>query len=174
MRFSVRLALLGVFLVGVTVWAQGPFVGPIGPLLNPGTAGLTRVGQATESMIHGTAVDANARPLPNISVRLRNLESTKIEQVSRANEVGEFTFIAKPEVPYVVEVADEAGHIIAVGDVITAQAGDVAGAMVIIPTRLPAIAGVFGESAGSVVSAATGTGLTALDATVAPLVSPER
>lgn len=176
MGFSARLALLGVFLFGATLVAQGPFVRPIGPLgtLNPGTAGLTRVGQATQSLIHGTAVDANASPLPNVLVRLRNLESRKIEQASRANDVGEFTFLAKPEIPYVVEVADQAGQVIAVGDVITAQAGDVAGALVTIPTRLPALTGVFGESAGSVVSAATGTGLTAVEATVAPIVSPER
>jgi hypothetical protein len=176
MPFSVRTTALGVFLSSAVAMAQGPIVRPFGPLppVTPATTTLTRAGQAGQSMIHGTAVDANTSPLPNAAVRLRNLQTNQIEQLSTANQLGEFSFVAQPEIPYVVEIADQAGNIVAVGDVITAQAGEVAGALVAIPTRLPALAGVFGETAGSVVSAATGTGLTALDATVAPFVSPER
>ena len=130
-------------------------------------------------MIHGTAVDNTASPLPNATVRLRNLQTNQVEQVFTTNRVGEFTFAAQPEIPYVVEIADQAGQIIAVGDVVVAQAGEVAGAIVAIPTRLPALAGVFGETAGSVVSAATGTGITVLESTVIPEpppppASPER
>ena len=74
--------------------------------------------------------------------------------------------MAQPDVPYVVEIADQAGRIVAVGDVIVANAGEVAGAMVTLPSRLPALAGVFGDTASSVMSAATGTGLTVVDPTL--------
>lgn len=177
MRYGVRTAAFGLFFSSVTAMAQGPIVrpfGPMAPMMPATTTTLTRAGQATQSMIHGTAVDTSASPVPNATVRLRNLQSNQVEQVSRANQIGEFTFVAQPEIPYVVEIADQAGNIIAVGDVITAQAGEVAGAMVAIPTRLPALTGVFGETAGSVISAATGTGITAVEATVAPFLSPER
>ena len=76
--------------------------------------------------------------------------------------------------PYVVEIAGEAGRIFAASDVITTQLGEVAGAMITIPAPLPAIAELFRDTAGSVLSAATGTGMTALDATVAPVASPEK
>jgi hypothetical protein len=176
MRSALKLASVGVLLSGAIALAQGPIVRPIAPLgpATPATAGLTRAGAATQSMIHGTAVDADTSPLPNATVRLRNLQTNQVEQVSTANQVGEFTFVAQPEIPYVVEIADQAGNIVAVGDVVTAQAGEVAGALVAIPTRLPAVAGVFGETAGSVASAATSTGITAIEASSAPFLSPER
>ena len=89
--------------------------------------------------------------MPNATVRLRNLAANQIEQVVTANQIGQFTFIARPEIPYVVEIADRVGRILAVGDIITAQAGEVAGAIIAIPSRLPAVAGVFGNTASSVV-----------------------
>ena len=131
-------------------------------------------------MIHGTAVDANNVPLAGSAVRLRNLQTGQVEQVATAGPQGEFTFPARPEVPYVVEITNQAGQVIAVGDVIVTQAGDVAGARVSLPTRLPQLAGIFGETASSVVSAASGTGVTALSSAGAimqeapPVASPEK
>jgi hypothetical protein len=141
-------------------------------------APVTRVvHKGAQSMIHGVAVDVDSHPLPNVNVRLRNLKANKVEQKTTANLAGEFNFVAQPEIPYVVELADQTGRIVAVGDVIVVHAGEVAAAMVAIPTRLPTLAGVFGETAGSVISAAAGTGLTALQSTVAappPPASPEQ
>ena len=176
MSSSLKLACLGAWLTVTVASAQGPIFRPVGPL-GPGSQVGTlagRAGAGAKSLINGTAVDSSANPLPNVAVRLRNLQTNQIEQVATANQIGEFSFVATPEVPYVVEIADYAGRIVAVGDVITAQAGEVAGAVVSIPSRLPALAGVFGDTAGSVVSAASSTGLTAVEAVVLPLVSPER
>ncbi len=123
------------------------------------------------SLINGTAIDSDQQPLRNATVRLRNIDKNEIEQVVTANEMGEFSFIARPDVAYVVEIADQAGRIVAVGDVIMPAAGEVAGAVVALPFRLPALAGVFGDTASSVISAATGTGLTVIDPTL-PKLSP--
>ena len=68
-------------------------------------------------------MDTDASPLPNASVRLRNLVSSEIEKTSTADNFGEFTFVVQPEIPYVVEIADQAGRTIAVGNVVTTQAG---------------------------------------------------
>src|SRR5580765_1368400 len=84
---------------------------------------VARIAQhGTQSMIHGVAIDVEAHPLPSASVRLRNLTTNQVEQKVTANLAGEFNFVAQPEIPYVVEIIDQAGHIIAVGDVIVAHA----------------------------------------------------
>ena len=137
------------------------------------TAAAHKPAREVKSIINGVAIDSNQTRLPNATVRLRNLEINDIEQVVTANELGEFSFVAQPNVPYVVEVADVSGRVVAVGDVIIANAGEVAGAVVSLPGRLPALAGVFGDTASSVISAATGTGLTVVDPEQ-PKVSPTR
>lgn len=173
MRQSLTFALAGVFLSAALVSAQlvRPVARPIAPL---GPSATTTSGGAGQALISGTAVDAGETPLPNATVRLRNLQTNQVEKETTASPVGEFSFAARPEVPYVVEIADAAGRVVAVGDVIIAQAGDVAGAIVAIPTKLPALAGMFTDTAGSVVSAATGTGVTAVGSGVLPFLSPEK
>jgi hypothetical protein len=126
-----------------------------------------------EALINGTAADVNSVPLPNATVRLRNLSDNRIEQVAVSDQFGKFSFIARPEVPYVVEVSDRLGHLLAVGDVIIVQAGEVAAAAVTIPSRVSALAGLFGETASTVLSAASMAGMAVVDPDDPPL-SPEK
>jgi hypothetical protein len=119
-------------------------------------------------------VDAAAKPVANAKVQLRNLGTRAVEQTGIANQLGEFSFVVSPETPYVVELADASGRIVAVGDVAVAHVGDVAAATVALPTRVAGLAGLFTETAGSVLSAATSMGITAVEATVLPFVSPEK
>jgi hypothetical protein len=171
LKFAVFLILLPAAVASAQIIRPIPPVGPPQQI----TDILGRAAQNAKSAIHGTAIDNARNPLPNATIRLRNLQTNQIEQISTANQIGEFTFAAQPEVPYVVEIADQAGQIVAVGDVVVAQAGEVAGAIVAIPSRLPALAGVFSQTAGSVVSAATSTGINAV-AAASPTIpaSPER
>jgi hypothetical protein len=176
MHVRLKVALAGVVLSTSIVSAQ--------QAVRPGTAApkVTRqspnaaaqkAAKDIRSLINGVAIDSDQTPLPNATIRLRNLDNNEIEQVVTANNRGEFSFVARPDVPYVVEIADQAGRIVAVGDVITANSGEVAGALVTLPSRLPALANVFGDTASSVMSAATGTGLTVVDPTL-PKLSPSR
>jgi hypothetical protein len=169
MRLRLNVALAGVFVLATFASAQ--VVRPVAPLAPPTTVTSGAEGQA---LISGTAVDAGELPLPSATIRLRNLETNQVERTTTTGPTGEFTFMARPEVPYVVEIADTAGRIVAVGDVTIAQAGDVAGAVVAIPARLPALAGMFTDTAGSVASAASGTGITAVQAGVMPFLTPEK
>ena len=127
-----------------------------------------------EALIKGMAVDADARPISDAPVRLRNLDTKEIEQKSTTNAVGEFTFTVKPGIPYVVEIAGKNGRILAVGDVIIAQPGEVVSALLSIAAKVSGGAGLFSDSLGSVISAAAGMGVTAVETTVRPFVSPER
>ena len=72
-------------------------------------AAAQRAAKDIRSLINGVAIDGDQTPLPNATVRLRNLDTNEIEQVVTANELGEFSFIARPDVPYIVEIADQAG-----------------------------------------------------------------
>jgi hypothetical protein len=159
-----QLALVGIILSTSAVSAQ--------QLTSSATAPKA-AGRLIKSLIDGVAVDRDRTPLPKATVRLRNLQASQIEQTLTTNKSGEFSFSVTPDVPYVVELADQTGRIIAVGDVITVSTGEVAGAVVAIPTKLPALAGIFGETASSVLSAVAGTGLTVVDPNVPPL-SPEK
>ena len=162
---KLNLVALGLLLPVATASAQ--IVGPAAQIGATTTVELpTRAGQV---LISGRVVDANATPLPKARLRLRNLNTNQIEQTTVANAAGEFTFVVRPDVPYVVEIADADKRTIAVGDVIVGQAGDVASTVVTVPGRLPAGTGMFSDTAASVILAATGMGLTVL-----PFVSPER
>lgn len=174
---ALYIVLLGTIASGQVVRpssSTGPVVHPTGPVGPPLTLTSGMKTDGAQSLIHGVAVDTDYSPLPNAFVRLRNLQSSLVEQVSNANEIGEFTFPAKPEIPYVVEIASPGGDVLAVGDVVVAQAGAVAGAVVAIPTRLVPLAGVFGDAVNSVISAVTSAGITAVQATATPQLSPEK
>jgi hypothetical protein len=176
MHIRLMVALAGVVLSTSLVSAQQaarPGTAAVKASRESANAAARHAARNIRSLINGVVVDSDQAPLPNVTVRLRNLDVNEIEQVVTANGAGEFSFVARPNVPYVVEIADQAGRIVAVGDVILANAGEVAGAVVALPSRLPALAGVFGDTASSVMSAATGTGLTVVDPTL-PKVSPTR
>jgi hypothetical protein len=176
MRVRLKVALAGVVLATSIVSAQQavrPGAAAVKASRQTANAAAQRAGRDMRSLINGVAVDGDQSPLPNAVIRLRNLDVNEIEQVVTANEIGEFSFVARPDVPYVIEIADHAGRIIAVGDVIMANAGEVAGAVVSLPSRLPALAGVFSDTASSVMSAAAGTGLTVVDPAL-PKVSPTK
>jgi hypothetical protein len=176
MDLRLKVALAGVVLSTSIVTAQ-PAVrsgsAAVKPARQAANAAVQRAAKDVRSLITGVAIDSDQTPLSNATVRLRNIDANEIEQILKANDMGEFTFAARPDVAYVVELADQAGRVLAVGDVIMANAGEVAGAIVALPSRLPALAGVFADTANSVVSAATGTGLTVVDPAL-PKVSPAR
>ena len=171
-RMDVRLkaALAGVVLSTAVVSAQQPV-----KVENPKVANtaVQRVSRDIRTVIQGVALDGERKPLRNARVRLRNLEVNEVERTSTSSARGEFTFAARPEIPYVIEVADASGRVLGVGDVVTAHAGETAGTLVVLPSRLPATGGIFGETAASVIAAATSIGLTVVDPAL-PKVSPTR
>jgi hypothetical protein len=164
-----KIGLVGVVLSTTLVTAQRPVPvdSAVKGIRQPQAAAKAALAIG-RSMIAGMVIDHNAVPLPAARVRLRNLETKRIEEATTTNHAGEFTFVVLPDTPYVVELADQTGRILAVGDVVTAQAGEIAGGLVQMPARLPALGGIFGDTAGSVISAVSSAGLTS------PPLSPEK
>jgi hypothetical protein len=128
--------------------------------------------QPASSVIEGVAVYPDRAPVPYATVRLRNLTTGEIEQVTTANYNGEFSFFAEPNVSYVAEIVDDAGRVLATGAIAAGQAGRTAALMIVLP-RTSSIAALFGNVAGAIVSAAAGIGITAVTATEPP-ESPEK
>jgi hypothetical protein len=167
MRKLLRV-VLAVFFVAPLAAAEKPAKAD-----RPGTVTGHEVIAPGKCLIRGTAIDSDEVPLPAQSVRLRNLNTSAIEQVSTTDHAGVFSFIATPEIPYIVEIVDQPGRVIAVGEVVIARSGEVAGGFVMVPDAIPAYSNAFKSTAGAVLSALGGTGLTAL-APEAPPLSPER
>jgi hypothetical protein len=144
----------------------------------PGVAAARQGGapRTQQGIIRGTALDKRGRPLPRADLRLRNVESRKVEQKTIANDVGQFDFPVMTNVRYVVEAVDNSGKVIATSNVMVVHAGEVVETVVL--TTLPVAPGfagalsALGETAASFVSAIAATGAP-LEPTEPP-ASPER
>jgi hypothetical protein len=123
-------------------------------------------------LINGVVMTADKKPQPKATVRLRNLDLNVVEQTVISNERGEFSFSVRPQSPYIIEVVGPGGRVVAVGDVVVVNAGEVARAVVMLPSRLP-VTGIFGDATLAVISAASSIGLAVVDPTL-PKVSPTR
>ena len=143
-----------------------------GPAEMPRAVTATLSGNPGKSVIHGTALDMNAAPLPGAQVRLRNLQTRAIEQLATTSIAGEFVFVVLPDIPYVVELSDGPGRVLAVGDVVFTRAREAAGSVVVLPPLVQGYATMFRSTAGAVASAAAGMGMTVLQS--APPLSPEK
>ena len=173
MLVRLQVALAGVVLSTSIVSAQQAVRPAAKAARQSAEVAARRAPRETRSLINGVALNRDHTPLPKASVRLRNLEVNAIEEIVTSNELGQFNFIARPQIAYVVEIVDQAGRTIAVGDVIVANAGEVAATRLVLPTHLPALAVVFDDTASAVAAAATETGLTGVDPAL-PKVSPNR
>jgi hypothetical protein len=165
---GVTLAMLS---VGAVSGEQAPAGAATKKIVKPTTS--KPAAKASDSVIAGTVIDQNALPLPNAHVRLRNLQTKDIEQNTTTNTRGEFVFVVKPELPYVVELVDRSGQIVAVGDVVVTRVSEVAGTLLRAPARIPGISDLFGDTASAIFTAVSGLGITAFDQDHPP-VSPEK
>ena len=170
MHVRLKVALTAVLLSTAVVSAQQP-VRVEGPKSTRAAAQL--VSRDIRTAIHGIALDSERRPLRDARLRLRNLELKAIERTATSDTRGEFSFPARPDTPYIVEIADSSGRVLAAGNVVTAQAGESAGTLVVLTSGLPVSGGLFTETAAAVIAAATGIGVTVVDPTL-PKVSPTR
>lgn len=138
----------------------------------PAKAGVGLAARSnTAGTILGTVWDARNQPIPDAQVRLRNLTSGKVEATARANQAGQFTFQNVEGGNYVLELFNDEGRVIAVGQTFSVAPGETVATFVRLGARLPWFSGFFNNAAASAVSTAAGLGLTAVGVTGQP-VSP--
>ena len=128
---------------------------------------------STSAVVAGQVLNSDRTPLAFARVRLRNLDSGAVIDKTSADHLGEFSFLVVSRGNYVAELFDDADRVVAAGEALTVEAGQTIGTLILLPARLPSFAGLFGNSAGAIMSAAAGAGITAVTATGQPL-SPEQ
>ncbi len=152
------------------------------PLAEPGAAGrlpdpagrVMPPARAVRSMsILGAAWNADNSPIAEARLRLRNATTGRVEATTTADTEGHFTFSNVDGGTYVVELLNESGRVLAVGQAFVVAPGETVATFVRLGARVPWFVGFFENVAIAATSAAASVGVTAL-APVARPVSAKR
>jgi hypothetical protein len=162
-----RLSVLAACLAAVAIAAPRASAG------QPETPRGSTARPARSTAIQGTAWNADSTPIPAARLRLRNATTGRIVAETVANGTGQFTFTNIEQGTYIVELVNESGKVLAVGDAFMVESGETVATFVRLSTHVPWFAGFFENAAGAATAAAAGLGVTAL-APVAPPVSAKR
>lgn len=140
-----------------------------------GTSGRGAPGRtaavARSTAVHGVVWNADNTPLPNSRVRLRNLQTGRVDATATANEEGRFTFDNLEGGSYVIElVADD--RVVALGQTFRIEPGETVATFVRLGAPQRRLAGLFSNAAAAVISAASSAGVTAIGSQ-APPASPQ-
>lgn len=112
--------------------------------------------------ILGTAWRADNTPIPQARVRLRNVTTGRVEATTIANGRGQFTFSNIEPGSYVIELVNDEGRVLALGQVFSLGPGETVATFVRLGARAPWFTGFFSNAATSAVAAASSLGVTAL------------
>jgi hypothetical protein len=133
----------------------------------------TAAQQPNTASLSGVATDSKGQVLPQITVRLRNVDTNAIVATTISDDQGKFVFVALPAGNFVVEVVDQNQKVIAATAAIAVSSGATiaginvsAGAAAIAGTAAATAAavgtgGIFGSTAAIVAIAAASVGVTA-------------
>lgn len=168
-RRLAKVSLLAVCLAAAPLAeprASGPVDDPRGPANS-----AARAVRATS--ILGAAWKADNSPIPEARLRLRNVITGRVEATTIADTAGQFTFSNVEGGTYVVELLNESGRVLTVGQAFMVALGETVATFVRLEDRSRWYAGFFQNAAIAATSAAAGLGVTAL-APVARPVSAKR
>jgi hypothetical protein len=158
--FAVAIGLIAV--MGLRASAQAVPASP-----SSAAAASTHPVDAHNGLIAGFAWNADNSGIPGAKLRLRNVSTGKIAASSIADQLGQFRFEAAPG-SYLIELVDDAGKLLAVGQVFSVGAGESVATFVRLGNHVPWVAGFFTNAAVAAITAAAAQGVTAL----APVARP--
>ena len=170
---TVLIALIAAIVAGVLepLRAGQQIPSPISPTVR---RSITNAAGGSTSVIAGLVLQADrTTPAAFSRVRLRNLDSGAVIDKTATDHLGEFTFLVPSRGNYIAELFNDTGHVLAASDALSVEAGQTVGTLIVLAARAPSFAGLFGNSAAAIMSAAAGAGITAVTATGQPL-SPEQ
>jgi hypothetical protein len=128
------------------------------------------IGARTTSIV-GSAWNVDNSPIRFANLRLRDVIEGKIEALTKANEVGEFTFENVPAGSYVVELVNDAGKVETIGHVFSIAPGETVATFVRLSAKVPWYEAFFNNTSGAVSATAASTGVRALAPTPTQLCS---
>ncbi len=130
---------------------------------------------AGRSVIQGNSLTALGGPLPNASLRLRDIRSGRLVQETTSDEAGVFTFKHVNPGTYIVELLSDKQIVLATSDILIVDDDRLVATVVKLPMRMP-VSGLLDGGKGALViitAAAASAGLLATS-TVGQPVSPVR
>lgn len=122
---------------------------PVSARLLPGT----RANVLTT--IQGNALNSTNGALPNSVVRLRDARFGRVMDAQITDSSGMFAFRTVDPGSYLVEVMGTDQAVLAASQIISVNAGDAVTAVVKLPFRVPALAGLLGNTAPSAAAVTT-------------------
>ena len=136
-------------LTAASLFAQAPAAAAATRLL-PGTRA------AVLSSIQGNAVSSSNSALLDTAIRLRDARNGRIVSTVTTDKQGMFAFKGVDPGNYVVEVMNPANNaVMASSQVMNVGTGEAVSALVKMPFRIPAFAGLIGNGSQSTASAVT-------------------
>jgi hypothetical protein len=105
--------------------------------------------QSALTMIQGNALDSTNAHLTNTTVRLRDARFGRIVDTQVTDKAGLFAFRAIDPGSYVVEIVANDQSILAASQLLNVNAGEAISAVVKLPFRIPALAGLVGSTTPS-------------------------
>jgi hypothetical protein len=123
--------------------------------------------------IVGAAWNADNSPIREARLRLRNAVTGQVDATIIGDTDGQFTFSDVEGGTYVVELVNDRGKVLALGQAFVVAPGETVATFVRLGGRVPWFTGFFQSAAAAATLSAASFGVTAL-APVAPPVSAKR
>ena len=168
-RGRLRVIVLVTILAAVISAEAGQEVGPVADSVRAERRAaallLAREG-GTLSAARGTSVigwawEADNSPIPYARLQLRNVTFGFVEATTTADGTGEFTFEDLEGGAYVVELVDETGRVLGVGQVFSLAPGETIAVFLKLAATQTGFGGFVGR-AGQAVAATSSVGLAGL------------
>lgn len=118
--------------------------------------------------VAGSVRDGQDKPVAGGRLRLRDVASGRIVMTTRADQEGNFRFTGVPSGAYLVELVNEDGSLLAVGQTLPIAPAETVTTLVRLGARAPWYRGFFSNAALSAVSSAAGLGITAVGSGLQP------
>jgi hypothetical protein len=122
--------------------------------------------------IVGNAWRSDGTPLPDGSMRLRNVETGLIAGNAGTNSNGEFEFDGVESGSYIVELVTERGWVLGIGRLVRLGPEETVSIPVRLGTKTPWFSGFFSNAASGALVAASRLGVTAIGSN-GPPASPQ-
>lgn len=128
------------------------------------TAARAPVPGVAAASIVGSVWRDGRTAVPAARVRLRNYSTGRLVDATVANDLGRFAFRDLEGGRYVLEVVNESGKVLAIGQPLAVAPGETVATFVDLRTGERWFAGFFQNAAAAIVSTASSVGVTAIAA----------
>jgi len=110
----------------------------------------------------GTVWDRNDMPVAGPRLRLRDATTGRIVRTTQGDALGRFTFLRVPAGSYLVELVDQSGNVLALGQMFALGPLETVATFLRLGTSVPWYTGFFSNAAAAALASAAALGLTAV------------